>query len=414
MDDRLRQRFRQLGLTDEQVIGAVAIAGEATAFDRGELFYATEEVFGVEWQPYTANDFTQLRRDWRAYEQTLDEPLLSVYSKTRDCASDPTSHASFSTSVMSFQEYIRPVRLCSFVSSNDDDEEHADKARLCPKTGMMGKADTWLYAASVVLGLGFASLDERVVLSKALRGSCLPGRQVAYHTGLNRSPFNLLLFMEQERYFHKSPGVIVLPVYDVNEAKAWRGQAYSVIILCTSRLGITSAQMAGRIGLRDTDRNFVEQASNADVRKAVTLLTAVVKASAYCLENLEPPENGRAQALWSTYRNSLRLARGNVESILGRRMGDLNGNIAVPTVLNIPDSKFITKINLANMAPSNGKTAYPDPILVTYKSSINWTRLHHFQLMAEAEPTDLEDSRYGGGSDVGGRSEHSIPDEVLF
>ena len=43
------------------------------------------------------------------------------------------------------------------------------------------------------------------------------------------------------------------------------------------------------------------------------------------------------------------------------------------------------------MAPSNGKAAYPDPILVTYKSSINWTRLLHFQLMAEAEPTDLED-----------------------
>ena len=68
------------------------------------------------------------------------------------------------------------------------------------------------------------------------------------------------------------------------------------------------------------------------------------------------------------------------------------------------------------MAPSNGTPAYPDPILVAYKSSVNWTRLWQFQLMAEAEPTDPEYHvlpNNGVGSDVGGRSEHSIPDEVI-
>jgi len=59
------------------------------------------------------------------------------------------------------------------------------------------------------------------------------------------------------------------------------------------------------------------------------------------LENFEPPE---AQALWSTYRNILRPARGNVELILGRPMV-VDESIAVPTEVNIPDSKFITKIN---------------------------------------------------------------------
>ena len=223
--------------------------------------------------------------------------------------------------------------------------------------------------------------------------------------------------MEKERYFDESPGAIVLPVYDVDEAKAWCGEAYSVLILCTSRLNITPAQMAVRIGLSSTDREFVKRASNTDLQKAAALLTTVVKASAYCLENLEPPENEQARGLWDRYRDSLSLARGNVETITGRQNGELEGCVGVPTTRNIPDgSKFIAKVNLANMAPSSGTPAYPDPILVAYKSSVNWTRLWHFQLMAEEEPTDPEYhilSNNGDGSDVGGRSEHSIPDEVL-
>lgn len=68
------------------------------------------------------------------------------------------------------------------------------------------------------------------------------------------------------------------------------------------------------------------------------------------------------------------------------------------------------------MTPSNGTPTYPDPILLAYKSCVNWTRLWQFQLMSEAEPTDPEyhvRSNRGDGSDVGGRSEHSSPDEVL-
>jgi hypothetical protein len=67
------------------------------------------------------------------------------------------------------------------------------------------------------------------------------------------------------------------------------------------------------------------------------------------------------------------------------------------------------KINLANMASSN--SAYPDPLLLAYKSSVNWTRLRGFQLMAEAElPLEPEDPRYGG--DIDGISEHSWSEEV--
>ena len=68
-------------------------------------------------------------------------------------------------------------------------------------------------------------------------------------------------------------------------------------------------------------------------------------------------------------------------------------------------------VNLADMAPSSGTPADPDPILVANKSSVDSTRLWQFQFMAGAGPTDPEChemSSNGCGSEVGGRSEQSI------
>jgi hypothetical protein len=36
--------------------------------------------------------------------------------------------------------------------------------------------------------------------------------------------------------------------------------------------------------------------------------------------------------------------------------------------------------------------AYPDPILLAFKTSVNWTHEYNFQLIAEAEPPPLEPS----------------------
>ena len=115
-NEELLRRFRQIGLTDEQLASASAIAAESSAFDRGELFCSTEDVFSIEWQPYQAEDFVELRRDWSVYKETLTgTPVLArVYSRTRDSATDPEHHAAFSSSVMSVRENLRNVRLCSF------------------------------------------------------------------------------------------------------------------------------------------------------------------------------------------------------------------------------------------------------------------------------------------------------------
>ena len=54
-----------------------------------------------------------------------------------------------------------------------------------------------------------------------------------------------------------------------------------------------------------------------------------------------------------------------------------------------PEAKIVAKIHLARMTPSGDVVpAFPDPLLLSYKSSINWTRYFRFQMMAETEPVD--------------------------
>ena len=118
---------------------------------------------------------------------------------------------------------------------------------------------------------------DRHALSKALRGCYCPHHHpvgapsvLSHHTGLNRSPFNLLFFMESKRYFDGSPGIIVLPVLDLAGIKNWNGGSYSVIILCSGFIRtITPAQMAVRIGLTATDPVLIEEASPLDMDMAV-------------------------------------------------------------------------------------------------------------------------------------------------
>ena len=378
----------------------------------GDLYCATEDLLGMQWERCAPNDFARLPRDWPTYLERLPHgsALRQVHSKTRNMAYDPSHYPAVSTS-LSLVDGVSPVRLCAFPNS----EQHADKAHLCPKTGISGKMDTWLCAASAALGMECEMENDRVAPSKALQGSrAVDARSLTSQTGLNRSPFNFLLFMELKRHFDEAPGVIFLPVLDLNSATIWNGESYSVVILCSRFMRtISPSQMAVRIGLTSTDPTFVEVASSSDIEKAVRTLRSIVKASAYCLEILPAPDTHRARLLWNKYHDSVHELRISAQSISPTL--NLAGQIPVPSdPRSIPNGKFVAKINLANMVSDHGDAAYPDPLFLAYKSSINWTRQHKFQLLAEAEPSDLECPGETGDSTVTGMSERSIPEEVLI
>jgi len=156
-----------------------------------------------------------------------------------------------------------------------------------------------------------------------------------------------------------------------------------------SNRNATAEEIANRIGLTSTDRSLVLPASAGDIQVAVSLLRTVIKASTFCLEQKAGPPSQRGEKLWSDYRDVLATMRAAALTISrGNSPQTLDGHVLAPDVLTLPTGKFVVKVNLAQMATTGLRPAFPDPLLVAYKSSINWTRLYGFKLMAEAEPQD--------------------------
>ena len=161
---------------------------------------------------------------------------------------------------------LKPVRLCSHYKV----QNYAEKAHLCPRTGVLKRnVDTWIYVAATLLGMPADSSEDREALLKALRGSVEEGKSsVAHQTGLNRSPFNLMSFLLQETWFDKNPGVVVLPCLDPAAARHWRGESYSIIILCRDVAFVSTADdVANGIGLGKTPRENLHEADDTDIQR---------------------------------------------------------------------------------------------------------------------------------------------------
>jgi hypothetical protein len=414
--DNVIKRLQELGVEDEQLLRDVNDAAVSLRRKDEQInhFSATpfcsihQALFGS-WQPYDENDYIRIVRDWDEFSRRIrtavpDHYVVDVYHRTRSAALERNMMvASHSQTLLSNQDWA-PVRLCSFPNSAN----FADKAHLCPKTAVARKCDTWIYAVAAVLGMPCDTAEARRSLIKAVCGSCVPGEQAQQWTGINRSPFNLLLFMEQGRWFDSEPSVMVAPVLSPTQARDWDGAAYEVLIICSDKSrNATAEEIAQRIGLTTTDRSLVARATANDVRDAVSLLSTVVKASAFCLEQKTAPPSQRGEKMWGEYQDSLIALR----SITAGSSHNYDGHVYVPTAAALPTGKFVVKVNLAQMTTTGSRPAFPDPLLVAYKSSINWTRLHGFKLMAEAEPQDAPSRRRQIGRAVED-GEFSVPSEI--
>ena len=216
---------------DPSLVGRI-LTVTAQAFERtsGSHFCKMVELLGNHWVQYDIDDFKAISRNWEAFERNVDNTnshVMHVYAATRREALDPLTSISKSENRM-LVNGLTPVRLCSSAETAN----FADKAHLCPKNGKNKKAYTWIYAAAAVLGMPFDTQEDRIALCKAICGSVSPGNSsVIPASGLNRSPFNLLSFLDQEVWFDKKPGVVVLPVMNEDEARGWNGQSYEILIL---------------------------------------------------------------------------------------------------------------------------------------------------------------------------------------
>ena len=355
----------------------------------GLLFASVNEAFAHEWVEFGKADFDALLRNKETHLSLLtDEKVKSIYQATWDAATNEKTHLSNSPNPMT---WVHHSRLC------EDVQLVAKAAHLCPKTGSEGKTDTWIYVAQAVLGLQVSdtpSDEDILVMRKALRG-CYPPlpdakpngkrqkQDTIHNTGLNRSPCNLLSTMDQKYIFDSTACLYVLPVMDVLEAKAWDGGSYKVLILCDndSQQGATHEEVAMGVGLSRTN---AAAATSADVSKAIGLLSCVMKFSAYALEKMPAPPG----QLWTKLKKELLQGRAMYASIKKFPVGLINGKIIVPTANDL-GRKVIAKVDLDRSCRGLDNFAFPDPILLACKTSVNWSRKFGFRLIAESEQNHL-------------------------
>ncbi|KAL7574143.1 hypothetical protein ACA910_014824 [Epithemia clementina (nom. ined.)] len=382
----LSRIFARLGVsTVEEAEQKIDEQGRTIRRLDGSAFCTVQELYNPCWQVYSEDDFKSLCRNWEEKKDADDgnNEVFVVYDKTRMESRKNENRVATTSSLMTVNS-MRPVRLCS----HDKVQNYAEKAHLCPKTGAERKVDTWIYAAAAVLGMPSDNAADRQALLKALRGSVKEGsKNVIPLTGLNRSPFNLLSFVLQETWFDKHPGVVALPCLNPDEACKWHGESYSIIILCQDVTDVSTADdVAASIALTRTPEQNLHEASEDDITKATQLLRTAVLSSAYCLMEKEGPGTEAGQKLWKRYRKAL-LSYQHAAHMIDIENSDILKSAVVPVCRPIPKGRLVAKINLAEMVPPEpGTPAYPDPLLLAFKSSVNWTRPHGFQMIAEAEP----------------------------
>ena len=68
-------------------------------------------------------------------------------------------------------------------------------------------------------------------------------------------------------------------------------------------------------------------------------------------------------------------------------VGRIRGKIIVPTANDL-GRKVVAKVDLHRSCRGLDNFAFPDPILLACKTSVNWSRKFGFRLIAESEPTE--------------------------
>ena len=397
-------------LTVDQITEVVMRAGTRISLVTGTAFATLQDVFpDCDMEDCDKEDYSSLIREWNDDDsQFTVDVVREVYTATRQAAQNTRNRPSVSGTTTTIQNYS-PVRL-----TGEGTRVVAEEAYLCPATGTTMKCDTWLYIVAAVLGLPSDTKDHRECIIRAIRGSYPPTNKgnnddedmkkkptikTMDKTGINRCPFNLLAFAAQKSWFDVHSGVIILPIMTMEEAKGWDGGPYSVIVLCNNgkvprKHGVTAADIACNIGLNLTEVAPADDVSEEDLGRVHGLLKQAIKACAFCLESKEGPA-GPGMGLWYKFREKLTSVRVGY-SISGKQVTEKC--VPVPVSVVKPTDKHIVKIDLgmSHAANEGDEPVYPDPMLLIFKSSVNWTREYDFQLIAEAEAQnpDLDFDRF--------------------
>lgn len=261
----------------------------------------------------------------------------------------------------------------------------ADIAHLIPNSPMQAS----MYFDVALLAFGFDPRADWETLQKAIHGSAIaPTTAPLPHTGIKHRVPNKIRMASQAACFDNRPCVLIVPILDLDAAKAWNGGGYGAIVMVEqwgeqeqSRLApMDSASVCQSIRML---RPAVRIAEPEEIEQARTLLTHFVRGLAYSLAFRT--ENRRRVPDPDVYRK-LTAARNTFLRSAGAGV-----NVPLATATHPSDLRvYVVQFKNAYGNDNQRGPPAPDPFLLATRAAVTWSTRSNQRVLAAAEPKDPE------------------------
>ena len=354
----------------------------------GQYYSTITQVWGLQSLAFDAlnqNHFNKLRRESAPNFCVLNNAKKNEYQNTVTAALEQ-SRLPVDKSTRSSNKDKSVVWPMDIFGKND---LQAPIAHLVP----FGKEKAPQYFDVAIWAFGLQDNSDWNILRKCIQGSKMEnGTKREQSTGLIHFISNKIRLSGQAEYFDLHPCVIIVPILNVEQMKAWNGAGYSAIVMADAYDAEGDECL-----LKNVCRqiNMLEEgpvASQNEIETARKLLEEVLCGLAFSLYRRQ---NRIPDYLSDKAYAAARAEREKLKSFLTGR----NCELKLPKAQTQENAEVfrVRKIEFVgheddNRGESNGSAHLaPDPLLLTVKAAVNWSWRNSQKLLASADPEVEED-----------------------
>ena len=208
-------------------------------------------------------------------------------------------------------------------------------------------------------------------------GNTTTKRKRLDHTGLKHLNLNKISLNGQEYDYDRDPHVIIVPIMTIKQMKDFDGtEGYEAIVVSGINTG----------GITDTPKDVVNE-RNIDI-ESLTLL---------CL-NEEPPASKdqletATNLLQYMLKAILKVKNNHMSNDIDDEHQYERGQTVIP-ILRDANGVRVAKVGFGAPDEAHRHPA-PDPVLLTVKAAVNWSRRYDLPLAAKPEPPEEEEEEWG-------------------
>jgi hypothetical protein len=249
----------------------------------------------------------------------------------------------------------------------------------------LGLTPTFLLNHPIRDPLNEAEIAELAAIKqKAIHGArpnCQGGRsdRIVLGTGLKHSPGNKLRLDCQADFFDRNPCVVIVPIMDLAQMKAWHGEGYEAIVMADSWVNETGGKITIQIVCKKIGMN--ERGPTArpeEIEMARKLLESVICGMAFSLQGKDHPL----------------LPKDSLEPFTQLQKDFPELYVTVP-LLQTTDIRDLLRVRKVAFGPVGDRSMHPAPdaLLLAVKAAVVWSTRHKQQLLAGGELEDDTDIR---------------------